>query len=95
VFSQDVHTLDLEGYIKADVNITSFRLVDPGMPKVQQIVDQWKNLVLYGFPNRTFGRDYFVDETASRRNRNRQTTTPTTESIPSLPNDMLKVATIL
>ncbi|XP_021964384.2 glutamate receptor ionotropic, kainate 2 isoform X2 [Folsomia candida] len=87
--SLDIHALDPERFANMDINITSLRLVDPTKPKAQSIITQWQNIVIYGFPNRTYSSHYFVDEYSSFRSRGPKTAASSNDRIEPLPNDAI------
>lgn len=88
-FMQDIQTLDPEEFSQTEsINITALSLIDPTKPKIQSIIDQWNDLVVNGFRNKTFGQFHFDD---NGRGRYRQPAPSPTEPVPNLPNRSLKV----
>ncbi len=39
--AQDLHLVELEDYRHSGTNITAFRMVDPGRPEVQKVVEDY------------------------------------------------------
>ncbi|CAL8109951.1 unnamed protein product [Orchesella dallaii] len=94
--SLDILTLDPEEFSQTDsINVTALSLIDPDRIKVKSIIEQWDDLVVNGFRNRSHSPNFYFDDSYSGRNRYRQPAPSPTEPVPNLANNMLKTETAL